>query len=251
DNTMIQRSGLRHLPEILRLAPGLQVVRFGANAWTVSARSMPSLGGNKLLVLSDGRSIYSEEISTVLWEAQDYCLEDLERIEVIQGPGGAIWGFNAFDGVVNIITKKAKETQGGVVDAGVDNRGSAFFQTRYGGRIKENLFYRLYYAGATLEEFETPAGYPAEDWLKRSKFGLRFDVEPAAGSLLFLDAAISLGSARDEFSPGKNSFEDKYLHGRYELAVSRNLDFGFQAYYNANDQVYGKTSFGEALTLGV
>ncbi len=251
DDTMIQRSGLRHLPEILRMAPGLQVVRFGGNAWSVSARSMPNLGDNKLLVLSDGRSIYSEAVSTVLWEMQDYCLEDLDRIEVIQGPGGAIWGFNAFDGVVNIISKKAKETQGGVVDAGVDYRGSAFFQTRYGGRIKENLFYRLYYAGATLEAFETPAGYSAEDWLKRSKFGLRFDVEPAGGSLLFLDAAISRVSGGDGFQSSEFNFEDAYLHGLYELAVNRNLDFEIQAYYDANDQVYGKTSFGEALTLGV
>ncbi len=251
DDAMIQRSGLRHLPEILRLAPGLHVVRFAANDWTVSARSMPSMNGNKLLVLSDGRSIYSEVFSTVLWEAQEFLLEDLYHIEVIQGPGGAFWGFNAFDGVVNIITKKAKETRGGVVDAGVDYRGSAFFQTRYGGRIKENLFYRLYYAGATLEEFETPAGDPAHDWMKRSKFGLRLDLEPAGGSLLFLDAAILKASGGGRFPSSETTIEDAYLHGRYDLAVNRNLDLGFQAYYDTNEQVYGKTSFGEALSQAV
>ena len=114
----IRRSGLTSIPELLRLVPGLDVARIDGTKWAVSARGFNGRFANKLLVLIDGRSVYSPETSGVYWEAQDVLLENVERIEVIRGPGGTLWGANAVNGVINIITKRAEDTQGGLVTAG-------------------------------------------------------------------------------------------------------------------------------------
>jgi iron complex outermembrane receptor protein len=108
----IQRSGLRSIPEILRLAPGVQVSRIRADQWAISVRGFNERFSDKLLVQIDGRTIYNMVFSGVLWEVQDYVLEDIERIEVIRGSGASLWGANAVHGIINIITKKAKDTQG-------------------------------------------------------------------------------------------------------------------------------------------
>ena len=115
----IRQSGLMTLPEILRLAPGVQVAQVSAGRWAVSIRGFNRLYSNKLLVLMDGRSVYSRSFSGVLWDMQDVMASDIERVEIIRGPGGVAWGANAVNGVVNIITRHASETQGLALDAGV------------------------------------------------------------------------------------------------------------------------------------
>src|SRR5260370_12336923 len=117
----IRRSGATSLPEALRLAPNLQVARVSANEYAISARGFNSTAANKLLVLIDGRSIYSPLFSGVSWDAQDVMLEDIERIEVISGPGGTLWGVNAVNGVINVITPGAAHTQGALAVARGDN----------------------------------------------------------------------------------------------------------------------------------
>jgi iron complex outermembrane recepter protein len=117
----IRRSGVTTLPDALRLAPGVEVAQTSSDAWAVSIRGFNALYSNKLLVLIDGRSVYSSIFSGVLWNEQDLMLEDIDRIEVIRGPGSALWGANAVNGVINIITKPAGETQGGLLSLG---RGS-------------------------------------------------------------------------------------------------------------------------------
>jgi iron complex outermembrane receptor protein len=131
----IRRSGLSTLPEILRLAPGVQVARVGASGWAVSIRGFNQTYANKLLVLVDGRSVYTRVFSGVIWHLQDIPVRDIDRIEVIRGPGGSVWGANAVNGVINIITRPASETQGLAVDlgAGTLDRGRA--GVRYGGAI--------------------------------------------------------------------------------------------------------------------
>ena len=121
----IRRSGLTSIPELLRLVPGLDVARIDGSKWAVSSRGFNNRFANKLLVLIDGRSVYTPETAGVYWEAQDVLLEDVERIEVIRGPGGTLWGANAVNGVINIITKDSRDTQGGLVTAraGTDDRG--------------------------------------------------------------------------------------------------------------------------------
>src|ERR1700692_4510438 len=128
----IRRSGATSLPEALRLAPNLQVARISASEYAISARGFNGTAANKLLVLIDGRSVYSPLFSGVFWDVQDVMLEDIERIEVISGAGGTLRGVNAFNGVINVITRSASKTQGAVVVAGGGNREDRA-SIRYGG----------------------------------------------------------------------------------------------------------------------
>src|SRR3984957_330068 len=111
----IRRSGLMNIPDLLRMVPGVDVARLDANAWAISIRGFNDRYSNKVLVLIDGRSVYSENFSGVFWDQQNVPLEDIDRIEVIRGPGGTVWGANAVNGVINIITKSSKDTPGGLV----------------------------------------------------------------------------------------------------------------------------------------
>jgi iron complex outermembrane receptor protein len=129
----IRRSGATSLPEALRLAPNLQVARVSTNEYAISARGFNSTAANKLLVLIDGRSVYSPLFSGVFWDAQDVMMEDIERIEVISGSGGTLWGVNAVNGVINVITRSASQSQGGLAIAGGGNREDRA-SLRYGGR---------------------------------------------------------------------------------------------------------------------
>src|SRR5687768_11988193 len=140
-NEDLRRTGVTNIPDALRRVPGFQVGRSDANSWTVTARGFTS--ANKLLVLIDGRSVYSPLHSGVFWDVQNVFLEDVERIEVIRGPGGALWGSNAINGVVNVITKTAKDTQGGVVYGGVGTEERYFAGARYGAQAGENHFVRV------------------------------------------------------------------------------------------------------------
>jgi len=140
----IKRMGVTSLPEALRGVPGMQVARTRSNTWAVSIRGFTDSSSNKMLVLIDGRSVYSPLHSGVFWDVQDTFLEDVERIEVIRGPGGSLWGSNAINGVVNIITKRAEDTQGGVATAGAGTEERAFGAVRYGFKASDDLFVRVY-----------------------------------------------------------------------------------------------------------
>src|SRR5437899_2463413 len=118
----IRRSGATRLPEALRLAPNLEVARSSASSYAISARGFNNTIANKLLVLIDGRTVYTPLFSGVFWDAQDTLLEDIERIEVISGPGATLWGANAVNGVINVITRRAQDTQGTIAELGAGNR---------------------------------------------------------------------------------------------------------------------------------
>ena len=118
----IRRSGATSIPEALRLAPGVEVARIDANKWSIGIRGFSSRFSRGVLVLIDGRTVYSPSDSGVFWDAQDVVLEDLDRIEVIRGPGAALWGANAVNGVINITTKSAKDTQGGLISTSAGTR---------------------------------------------------------------------------------------------------------------------------------
>jgi iron complex outermembrane receptor protein len=111
DNETIRLSGAKSIPDLLRLVPGTQVAQIDRNKWAISIRGMNGKLANKLLVLKDGRSIYSPVFSGVYWDTSDFFLGDIERIEVIRGPGGSVWGSNAVNGIINIISKSAKDSQ--------------------------------------------------------------------------------------------------------------------------------------------
>src|SRR3982075_3947619 len=131
----IRRSGATSIPEALRLVPGLEVARIDENKWAIGSRGFNGRFDNKLLVLIDGRSVYTPLFSGVYWNVQDVMLEDIDRIEVIRGPGATLWGANAVNGVINIISKKAKDTEGAVVAAGAGNEEGGSGGVRYGSKI--------------------------------------------------------------------------------------------------------------------
>src|SRR6266705_1740958 len=139
----IRRSGAASLPEALRLATNLQVAQVDSRQWAISARGFNSTTANKLLVLVDGRTVYTPLFSGVFWDVQEVPLADIDRIEVISGPGATLWGANAVNGVINVITKEAKETQGVLVSGGAGTEVRGFGAARYGWKLGENTFARV------------------------------------------------------------------------------------------------------------
>ena len=148
----IRRSGATSIPEALRMAPGVQVARMGTDKWAVSIRGFNGRLANKLQVLIDGRSVYNPLFAGVQWEQLDTLMEDVERIEVIRGPSAAVWGANAVNGVINVITKKAADTQGLFLTAGGGSFEHGFFGARYGGKINNSTPYRVYLKGFTRDK---------------------------------------------------------------------------------------------------
>lgn len=140
----IRRSGVTSIPEVLRLVPGVQVADVDSNKWAVGIRGFASRLSRSMLVLMDGRSVYTPLFAGVYWEVQDTLLEDIERIEVIRGPGGTLWGANAVNGVINIITKDSKDTQGGLTTIGGGSYEDGFAGFRYGHRTAQGSTYRIY-----------------------------------------------------------------------------------------------------------
>ncbi len=176
----IQRSGVTSLPEALRLAPGVDVARLDANKWAIAIRGLNRLFTDKLLVLMDGRSVYTPLFAGVYWDVQDPLLEDIERIEVIRGPGAALWGANAVNGVINIITKHAKETQGGLVTAGAGTEEWAFGSVRYGVQLGTAAYVRAYAKSTHRDDLQDEAGTAMPNGWHMHRGGVRLDWQPSA-----------------------------------------------------------------------
>lgn len=175
----IRRSGVTTIPDALRLAPGVQVARIDANKWAVGIRGFASRLSRSVLVLIDGRSVYTPLFAGTYWEVQDTLLEDIERIEVIRGPGGTLWGANAVNGIINIITKHAKDTQGLFATAGGGNEERVFGGVRYGGKVGEHLYYRAYAKGFDRDGGRNPDGPSYDGWhMTRQGFRADWDATP-------------------------------------------------------------------------
>jgi len=182
----IRRSGLTSLPELLRTVPGLDVARVNGNQWAISSRGFNDQYANKLLVLVDGRAVYTPTFGGVFWNAQDVVLEDVDRIEVIRGPGATLWGANAVNGVINITTKSAKETQGGLITTSVGTEDQPSTSIRYGGQIATNLFYRAYVKYFSRDGLVDSTGKDAPDDWNSIRGGLRLDWDPSTENKLTL-----------------------------------------------------------------
>jgi iron complex outermembrane receptor protein len=189
----IRRSGATSIPEALRLSPGLEVARQDAHTWAISARGFNDEFASKLLVLVDGRTVYTPLVASVNWDVQDYPLEDIDRIEVIRGPGAAVWGANAVNGVINITTKSAKETQGLLVTGGAGTEERGFGNLRYGGKLGENAYYRVYGKYLNRDESELRGGGEANDSWWMSRGGFRVDWDPNEKNLFTLQGDIYTG----------------------------------------------------------
>src|SRR3979411_350795 len=186
----IRRLGATSIPEALRLVPGLEVARIDQNKWAIGSRGFNGRFDNKLLVLIDGRSVYTPLFSGVYWNVQDVMLEDVDRIEVIRGPGATLWGANAVDGVINIITKSAKLTQGGIVmvEAGTEERTAE--SARYGGKIGDNVYYRAYTKYSDWDASVGPTGANASDGWHALRGGFRVDSTPSRADSLTIQGDL-------------------------------------------------------------
>jgi iron complex outermembrane receptor protein len=185
----IRRSGIAVLPELLRLAPGVQVARLASGAWAVSVRGFNDEYSNKLLVLVDGRSVYNEFYSGVFWDTLNISVGDIERIEVIRGPGAAMWGTNAVNGVINVITRSAKSTQGVLIAGGVGSETSSNASLRYGGEAG-GANYRVGAQNTTTDPFQIlSSASPSRGWVSHSG-DFRMDWDLSARDSLLVSAGF-------------------------------------------------------------
>jgi iron complex outermembrane recepter protein len=173
----IRRSAANNIPDLLRMVPGLNVAQIGSGRWAISARGFNGEFSNKLLVLLDGRSVYLPTTSGVFWDVLDVPLEDIERIEVIRGPGGTSWGANAVNGVINIITSHASATEGGMISVGAGNLEQGFGTVQYGGELGKKTHYRVF--GKYSNHYHLPdrSSGSAQDSWHVLREGLRTDSE--------------------------------------------------------------------------
>ena len=190
----IRRMGARTIPDALRMAPGIEVAQISASAWAVTARGFNGRFANKLLVLVDGRTVFSPSFSGVFWDVQDMVLADIERIEVIRGPGGATWGANAVKGVVNIITKSAAATQGGLLEASTGTAERGTLSMRYGGKLEGLGHWRLYAKGFDREglRLKSTGNQGFDDW-RQQRMGGRADLNPSAADAMTIQAEVYQG----------------------------------------------------------
>lgn len=175
----IKQTGARSLADALRYAPGMQVARVDGRTWAVTARGFNASESNKLLVLMDGRTVYTPLFSGVFWDVQNTFFPDIDRIEVIRGPGATMWGANAVNGVVSITTKDARYTQGGLVTAGIGTEEKAFAGVRYGGEVPGKFFYRVYAQSARRDDLINQSGTPSHDDWSMNQVGFRIDTAMA------------------------------------------------------------------------
>ena len=185
----IAHSGMRTIPDLLRLAPGVDVAQLDSNKWAISIRGFNGRFANKLLVMIDGRSVYTQDFSGVYWDSQDLLLEDIDRIEIVRGPAAALWGANAVNGVINIITKNAARTQGGLVTVGGGSYDKAAAAARYGGTLGSDGYYRVYGKWFTSGNKDTdPLGNPSNTKWSLGSGGVRVDKQLTKRDTLMVTA---------------------------------------------------------------
>jgi len=241
----IRRSGHTTVAELLRTVPGMFVARINSSAWAVGPRGSASRFANSLLVMIDGRTVYSNLFSGVFWDTLDVPLVDVERIEVIRGPGGSVWGANAVDGVINVITKSAAETQGPYASVLFGNEERAIVETRYGGALDDGA-YRVFAKWSDRDGTDDTAGSTTDDAWHNVRGGFRMDWERGADSftlqgdvytsrvregfsLLNLDPPFPITVADTQEKLGGN------LLGRWSRAISEDRDWSLQGYLDVTD----------------
>ncbi|MFN8390444.1 MAG: TonB-dependent receptor plug domain-containing protein [Bdellovibrionota bacterium] len=208
-NEDIRRSGATHVAEALRLVPGVSVARVSSSKWAISIRGFNQVFANKLLVLLDGVSVFSPITNGVYWETNEIVLDDVERIEVIRGPGAALWGENAVNGVINIITKRTKQTQGLLASGGGGNEERGFGSLRYGGTVGDDTTYRVFGRYADRASNELKTGGDADDGWEIISGGLRAESKLSAEDTLFVGGETFGNST--EIRPQTPSLDPPYV----------------------------------------
>jgi iron complex outermembrane receptor protein len=227
----IRRAGATSLPEALRLASNLHVAQVDSHEWAITARGFNNSTANKLLVLIDGRAVYTPLYAGVFWDVQDTLLEDIERIEVISGPGATLWGANAVNGVINISTKNAKDSQGALVTGtgGSELRGAGGL--RYGGHVGADVQFRAYSQYVGRDSSALPVGRQATDDWNMGQGGVRVDWDASPVNHMTVQSDIydgriaQLGTNHIAVSGGN-------VLGRWSHTFSKDSDLSLQMYYD-------------------
>ncbi len=229
----LRRSGVATLPDALRLSVSLHVAQANGNTWGITSRGFNSTfaTADKMLVLIDGRSVYTPLFSGVFWDVQDVALEDVDRIEVIRGPGATLWGANAVNGVVNIITKSAKATQGGLATAAAGNETDAG-SVRWGGKLGDGTYYRAYGKYYHRDALELAQGGSAHDPLRRTQGGFRVDRDDAGSGAFTLQGDIYHGGYSELIRPNDTDLDGGNLLGRWKRQLGPGASLDLQVYYD-------------------
>src|SRR5579872_3784701 len=246
----IRRSGATSIPDLLRIVPGVHVAQMNAHTWIVSIRGFTDRYGDKVLVMLDGRSVYSPLNSSVNWDQLDVPLEDIERIEVIRGPGGTVWGANAVNGVINIITKSSQATPGGLARAGVGSQDAAQGLLQYGGAIGAKGAYRVFGDYTNLGNSPAPASQAVTDGWHKSHAGFRSDWEltpndtlMAQGDLFQSREAQTMNTLFSNDLPRRAILDDQITAaagnflGRWNHRLRDGSGTSLQVYYDHYDRV--------------
>lgn len=246
----IQRSGATNIPDLLRLAPGVEVAQIDANVWAITIRGFNARYSDKVLMLIDGRPLHTPSFSGVYWDQQDLPLEDIERIEVIRGPGGTAWGTNAMNGVINIITRSSKNTQGGLVSAGTGSRETAQGLAQYGGKAGPKGTYRIFEKYFNISSSEFADDTRAADGWNSLRGGFRSDwnLSPrdsltVEGELYRNGAGQTLTTVLDSDLPQVRTFNDQItatggdIMGRWNRTLAGGSDMSLQVSYTRFDRL--------------
>jgi iron complex outermembrane recepter protein len=224
----IRRAGVTTIAEALRLADGVHIARSNNGTWRISARGFNGATPNKLLVMIDGRTVYSPLFAGVFWNTLDYPLEDIERIEVIRGPGTVLWGANAVNGVINIITRHSRDTQGGLVSVSRGNEDPALAQLRYGGAAG-NAAWRVYGKVAVRDDQKLADARSSGDEIRRGQGGFRFD--RTAGGAAWLIQGDAFHSRDDLLDRASAEFTHLSLQSRWSRVMTGGSRLDVQSFY--------------------
>ncbi len=232
----IRRSGATSVPEALRLASNLEVAQIDSRQWAITARGFNNVFADKLLVLIDGRSVYTPLYAGVYWDVQNLVLDDVDRIEVISGPGATQWGANAVNGVINISTKSARDTQGALVVASGGTALTDSAEVRYGGQVAPGVYYRVYIKYFDRGSSVRPTGLDADDSWRLGQTGFRVDADTAHDSHLTFQGDIYDGTVTRE-GPDDIHVGGGNVLGRWSRTLPDNSDVSVQVYYDYTHRV--------------
>lgn len=235
----IRRSGVTSIPEALRLAPGVEVARIDSRRYAISIRGLNEEYANKLLALQDGRSLYTPVFGGVFWDQQDTAMDDIDRIEVVRGPGGTSWGANAVNGVINIITKPAEDTQGTLVKAGGGTFEQGFGMIRHGGKINEHTWYRAYLKTFHRDETMMLNGIEGGDDFSQLRGGFRIDSLPTDRTRITLQGAAWGQDAEQSLVASATGADPTTSFGGHFIAKAHHVvddgsELNLQSYYDAS-----------------
>jgi iron complex outermembrane recepter protein len=253
----IQRSGATNIPDLLRMVPGLEVAQINPSTWAISARGFNGQYSNQLLVLIDGRTVYSPIFSGVYWDAQDVALDLIERIEIVRGPGAAIWGANAVNGVINIISKNAKDTQSGMATASGGTLEHGAGGVRYGGLIGGHGAYRIFADGFQMGHYLTPDHQNGQDDWYRFHGGFRLDADVSGKDSLTIEgealrgnegerdaSIVSVGPPVNAILDLRGVFSGWSVLARWKRVLSPASETSVQVYFDRSNRGNGTYAIG-------